>query len=82
MTAFVDALQKLVIYDNPLYFVTSETTDLSQATEISITREDGTTELDIADYLLLDGVGYVYDTASAADLLDIINRFRNGEFME
>jgi hypothetical protein len=82
MTAFVDALQKLVIYDNPLYSVTPETTDLSQATEISITREDGTTELDIADYLLLDGVGYVYDTASAADLLDIINRFRNGEFME
>ncbi len=82
MEAFLACAAELVIYKEELTSVTPETMDTEQMQRISILFEDGSAELLIGDYILLDGVGYLYDTASAEPLLQFGERVLSGEFSQ
>ncbi len=82
MEAFFACAEELVIYKEPVPLVTRETVDTSQMHRIVIMLKNSSMGLYIGDYVLLDDVGYVYDTASAQALDGFAERMLAGEFRE
>lgn len=82
MEEFLACAAELVIYKQELTSVMKETVDTEQMERINITLEDGSMELLIGDYVLLDGVGYIYEKSSAEKLLEFKERALSGEFSQ